>query len=71
MWKKLSPKENVEGASTVLKGSVKAPKGFFRGQTQGCKTERAQPPRVFAAEGLPEENPEGAICTTGLTGILW
>ena len=38
---KLSPKESVEGADTVLRGSVRAPKGF--------------------SEGLPEDNPEGAL----------
>ena len=28
---KLSPKESVEGADTVLRGSVRAPKGFSEG----------------------------------------
>ena len=36
---KLSPKESVEGAHTVLRGSVRAPKGFSEGKTEG-----AQPP---------------------------
>ena len=44
---KLSPKESVEGADTVLRGSVRAPKGF--------------------SEGLPEENPEGALTLTQST----
>ena len=42
---KLSPKEIVEGADSVLGGSVKAPKGFSKGKP----------------DGLPEENPEGAL----------
>ena len=28
---KLSPKEIIKGVNTVLKGSVKAPKGFYEG----------------------------------------
>ena len=28
---KLSPEESVEDADTVLRGSVRAPKGFFEG----------------------------------------
>ena len=31
VWKKLSPKESVKGANTVLRGSVRAPKGFSEG----------------------------------------
>ena len=38
--KKLSPKESVEGADTVLRGSVRAPKEFSEGKPKG-----AQPPR--------------------------
>ena len=57
---KLSPKESVEGTDTVLRGSVRAPKGFSE-----CKPETLKPrgrsPRGFEAEGLPEENPEGAL----------
>ena len=29
---KLSPKESVKGANTVLRGSVRAPKGFSEGK---------------------------------------
>ena len=29
---KLSPKESVEGADTVLRGSVRAPEGFSEGK---------------------------------------
>ena len=50
---KLSPKESVDGADTVLSGSVRAPEGFFE-----CKPEAAKPRRRsrqgFAAKGLPE-----------------
>ena len=37
---KLSLKESVEGADTVLRGSVRAPKGFSEGKPEGV-----QPPR--------------------------
>ena len=45
---KLSPKESVEGANTVLRGSVWAPKRFSEGKTEAAK------PR-------PKENPEAAL----------
>ena len=57
---KLSPKESVEGADTVLRGSVRAPEGFSEGKPEAAKP-RGRSPRGFAAEGLPEENPEGAL----------
>ena len=57
---KLSPKESVEGADTALRGSVKAPKGFSEGKPKAAKL-RGHSPQGFAAEGLPEENPEGAL----------
>ena len=57
---KLSPKESVEGADTVLRGSVRAPEGFSEGKPKAAKP-RGPSPRGFAAEGLPEENPEGAL----------
>ena len=57
---KLSPKESVKGAATVLRGSVKTPKGFSEGKPEAVKP-RGHSPRGFAAEGLPEENPEGAL----------
>ena len=47
---KLSPKESVKGTDTVLRGSVSAPKGFSESSLRG-----------FEAEGLPEENLEGAL----------
>ena len=34
---KLSPKESVEGADTVLRGSVRAPKGFSEGKPEAAK----------------------------------
>ena len=69
---KLCPKESVEGAHTVLRGSVradtapkdsvKASEGFSEGKPEAAKPRGARrSPRGFAAEGLPEENPEGAL----------
>jgi len=57
---KLSPKESVEGADTVLRGSVRALKGFSEGKPKAAKP-RGRSPRGFAAEGLLEENPKGAF----------
>ena len=34
---KLSPKESVEGADTVLMGSVRAPEGFSEGKSEAAK----------------------------------
>jgi hypothetical protein len=56
---KLSPKE-CRGCQHCAKGQCEGSRGIFRGQTQGFKIEGAQP-RGFAAKGLPEENPEGAL----------
>ena len=63
---KLSPKESAEGADTVLRGSVKAPKEFSEGKPEAAKT-RGRSPRGFAAEGLPEANPKGALTLTQST----
>ena len=60
MWKKRSPKESVEGANTVLRGSVRAPEGLSKGQPEAAKP-RGQSPQGFSAKGLSEENPEGAL----------
>ena len=57
---KLSPKEIFEGANTVLRGSVRAPKGFSEGKSKAAKP-RGRSPLGFTAKGLPEENPEGAL----------
>ena len=57
---KLSPKENVEGAHTVLRGSVRAPEGFSEGKPEAAKP-RGHSPRAFEAEGLSKEIPEGAL----------
>ena len=57
---KLSPKESVEGANTVLRGSVRAPVGFSQGKPQAAKPRGRSPPR-FCSRGFPEENPEGAL----------
>ena len=58
--KKLSLKDSVEGANTVLRCSVRAPKGLSEDKPEAAKL-RGRSPRVFAAEGLTEENPEGAL----------
>ena len=34
---KLSPKESVEGANAVLRGSVRAPEGFSEGKPEAAK----------------------------------
>ena len=47
---KLSPKESVEGADTVLRGSVRAPKGFSEGKPEAAKP-RGRSPRGFAEIG--------------------
>ena len=57
---KLSPKESVKGADTVLRGSVRAPEVFSEGKPEAAKP-RGRSPRGFVAEGLPQENPEGAL----------
>ena len=47
---KLSSKESVEYAHTVLRGSARAPEGFSKGKPEAEKTEGAQPPR-FCSQG--------------------
>ena len=58
--KKLSPKESVEGAHTVLRGSVRDPEGFSEGKLEAAKP-RGRSHQGFAAEGLPEENHDRAL----------
>ena len=53
---KLSPKESVEGGDTALRGSVRAPEGFFKDKPEAAKLS-GRSPQGFAAEGLPKENP--------------
>ena len=63
---KLSPKASIEGGDTVLRGSVRVPGGFSEGKPKASKL-RGGSPRDFAAEGLPEEKPGGALtlpCST-------
>ena len=47
---KLSPEEGVEGANTVLRGSVRGPEGFSKGKLEAAKLRGAAPevlqPRV-------------------------
>ena len=45
---KLSPKDSVEGANTVLRGSVRAPKGFSEGKPEAAKP-RGRSPRGLLA----------------------
>ena len=51
--KKLSPKESVKGADTVLRGSVRATKGFSEGKPEAAKP-RGSSPQGFSAESLSE-----------------
>ena len=57
---KLSPKESVEVADAVVRGSLRAPEGFSKGKPEAAKP-RGRSPRGFAAECLPKENPDGAL----------
>ena len=57
---KLSPKESVWGAHTVLRGTVRAPEEFSEGKPKAAKP-RGHSPHDFAAEGFPKENPDGAL----------
>ena len=40
---KLSPKASVEGKDTVLRGSVRAPKGFSEGKPEAAKPRGLRP----------------------------
>ena len=40
---KLSPNESVEGANTVLRGSVRAPEGFSEGKPKAAKPRGRSP----------------------------
>ena len=61
---KMSPKESVEGAHTVLMGSVTATERFPEGKPEA---EQPRGTAEGAAECFPEENPEGGLtlpCST-------
>ena len=60
MWKNCPLKESVEVADTVVRGSVRAPKGFSEGKPEAAKP-RVRSPQCFVAEGLLVENSEGAF----------
>ena len=49
---KLSPKESVEGADTVLRGSVRAPKGVSEGKPEAAP--KVLEPRVYPRKILRE-----------------
>ena len=53
---KLSPKESVKGADTVLSGSVRTLKMFSEGKPKAAKP-RGRSPQSFSAEGLPKGLP--------------
>ena len=53
---KLSPKECVEGADTVLRGSVRAPKGFSEGKAEAAKP-RGRSPEVLQPRVCPRKIP--------------
>ena len=40
---KLSPEESVKGANTVVRGSVRAPKGYSKGKPEAAKSRGAAP----------------------------
>ena len=67
---KLSPKESVEGADTVLKGSVRTHKGFLGGKPEATRP-KGRSPRGLAAEGLPKENPEVYWQMSGFCSYVW
>ena len=58
---KLSPKESVKGADTVLRGNERRglPRDFPKGKPEAAKP-RGMSPLAFAALSLPSENPSGA-----------
>ena len=51
---KLSPKESVEGADTVLKGSVRDPEGFSEGKPEAAKP-RGVAPEVLQPRVCPRK----------------
>ena len=63
---KLSPKESVEGADTVLRGSVRAPKGFSEGKAEAAKP-RGRSPQGIAAK-VDKTGPSTLILAS--TGVL-
>ena len=72
---KLSPKERVEGSHTVLKGSVRAPEGFYKGKPKAENRGGAAPevlhPRVCPRK-IPREPSHcpAAQCSVGTQGTL-
>ena len=57
-----------KGGNTALKGNVTDPEGFSEGKPEAAK-QRGHSPQGFAAEGLPEKNPEEAL-TLPLSAVL-
>ena len=63
---KLSSKESIKGAQTVLRDRVRLPKGFTEGKPEAAKP-RGRSPQGYEAKGLPKENFEGTLtlpCST-------
>ena len=68
---KLPPKHSVEGPDTVLRGSVRAPKGFSEGKPKAAKP-RGRSTRGFAQEkspGSPHTDPQHSVGSRGT--LLW
>lgn len=57
---KLYLKGSVKDAHTVLRGSMRAPKGFSKGKP-GAEKPRGAAPQGFAGNGLAEESSEVAL----------
>ena len=53
---KLSRKESVKGANTVLRGSVRAPEGFSEGKVKASKP-RGAAPKVLQPRVCPRKIP--------------
>ena len=56
----LSPKESVKGTHTVLRGSVRAPKGFSDGKPEAAKP-REPSHRPASQCGHPRHSNEGTV----------
>ena len=55
--KKLSSKESVEGADTVLRGSVRAPEVLSKGKPEAEKPRGRRPPEVLQPRVCPRKIP--------------
>ena len=62
---KLSPKESIEGANTVPRGSVRAPKGFSEGKLVTAK------PRILCTFAKPNQHKQWAAHSLNMSCLLW